>query len=40
MSCGHPYQPTETEAQPRVLRMALVLNATMFIVGLVAGLVG
>jgi cation diffusion facilitator family transporter len=30
----------ETEAQQRVLRIALVLNATMFIVGLVAGLLG
>ena len=30
----------ETEAQQRVLRIALALNATMFIVGLIAGLLG
>ena len=30
----------ETEAQQRVLRIALALNTTMFIVGLVAGLLG
>jgi len=30
----------ETEAQQRVLRIALALNATMFVVGLVAGLLG
>jgi cation diffusion facilitator family transporter len=30
----------ESEAQQRVLRIALVLNTTMFIVGLVAGLLG
>ena len=40
MSCAHSDQSTETEAQRRVLRMALALNATMFIVGLVAGLLG
>ena len=40
MSCGHSDECTETEAQRRVLRIALVLNATMFIVGLVAGLLG
>ena len=40
MSCGHSDEPTETEAQRRVLRIALVLNLTMFIVGLVAGLLG
>jgi cation diffusion facilitator family transporter len=40
MSCGHSDESTETEAQRRVLRIALVLNATMFIVGLVAGLLG
>lgn len=40
MSCGHSDQSTEPEAQRRVLRMALVLNATMFIVGLLAGLLG
>ena len=40
MSCGHSDEPTETEAQRRVLRIALMLNATMFIVGLVAGLLG
>src|SRR3984893_5460710 len=40
MSCGHSDESTETEAQRRVLRIALVLNATMFIVGRVAGLLG
>jgi cation diffusion facilitator family transporter len=40
MSCGHSDESTETEAQRRVLRIALMLNATMFIVGLVAGLLG
>ena len=40
MSCGHSDKSTETEAQRRVLRIALVPNATMFIVGLVAGLLG
>jgi Co/Zn/Cd efflux system component len=40
MSCGHSDQSTETEAQRRVLRIALMLNATMFIVGLVAGVLG
>ena len=40
MSCGHSDESTETEAQRRVLRIALVLNATMFIVGLVAGCLG
>jgi cation diffusion facilitator family transporter len=40
VSCGHSDEPTETEAQRRVLRIALVLNLTMFIVGLVAGLLG
>jgi cation diffusion facilitator family transporter len=40
MPCGHSDQFTETETQRRVLRMALVLNAAMFIVGLVAGLLG
>src|ERR1700720_456619 len=40
MSCGHSDESTETEAQRRVLRIAFVLNATMFIVGLVAGLLG
>ena len=39
MSC-HSDESTETEAQRRVLWIALVLNATMFIVGLVAGLLG
>ena len=39
MSCGSE-QSTETEEQRRVLRVALALNATMFIVGLVAGLLG
>ena len=29
MSCGHSDQFTETEAQRRVLRMALVLNAAI-----------
>jgi cation diffusion facilitator family transporter len=32
--------PVETEAQQRALRIALALNTTMFIVGLVAGLLG
>jgi cation diffusion facilitator family transporter len=32
--------PVETQAQQRVLRIALALNTTMFIVGLVAGLLG
>ena len=40
MSCGHSDESTETEAQRRVLRIALMLNATMFIVGLVVGLLG
>jgi Co/Zn/Cd efflux system component len=40
MSCGHSDESTETEAPRRVLRIALMLNATMFIVGLVAGLLG
>jgi cation diffusion facilitator family transporter len=40
MSCGDSDQSAETEAQRRVLRMAFVLNATMFIVGLAAGLLG
>ena len=40
-SCGcHSDQSVETEAQRRVLRIALVLNATMFVVGVVAGLIG
>jgi cation diffusion facilitator family transporter len=38
-SC-HSDPTVETEAQERVLRIALALNATMFIVGLVAGLLG
>jgi Co/Zn/Cd efflux system component len=41
MSCGFPSdQFVQSEAQQRVLRIALALNATMFIVGLTAGLVG
>jgi Co/Zn/Cd efflux system component len=40
VSCGHSDESTETEAQRRVLRIALVLNVTMFIAGLVAGLLG
>jgi hypothetical protein len=40
VSCGHSDESTETETQRRVLRIALVLNVTMFIVGLVAGLLG
>jgi Co/Zn/Cd efflux system component len=41
MSCGcHSDQSVETEAQRRVLRIALALNATMFVVGIVAGLLG
>ena len=40
MSCGHSDESTETASQRRVLRIALALNATMFIVGIVAGLVG
>jgi cation diffusion facilitator family transporter len=41
MSCSCDSDLTvETEAQQRVLRIALALNATMFIVGLVAGLLG
>jgi cation diffusion facilitator family transporter len=40
-SCGcHSDQSVETEAQRRVLRIALALNATMFVVGIVAGLIG
>lgn len=40
-SCGcHSDQAVETEAQQWVLRIALALNTTMFIVGLVAGLLG
>jgi cation diffusion facilitator family transporter len=39
--CGcHSDQSVETAAQRRVLRLALVLNATMFLVGVVAGFVG
>jgi Co/Zn/Cd efflux system component len=40
VSCGHSDESTETETQRRVLRIALVLNVTMFIMGLVAGLLG
>jgi cation diffusion facilitator family transporter len=41
MSCSsHSDLTVETEAQQRVLRIALALNATMFIVGLIAGLLG
>src|ERR1700731_2670246 len=40
MSCGHSDESTETASQRRVLRIALALNATMFVVGLVAGLLG
>jgi Co/Zn/Cd efflux system component len=41
MSCGcHSDQSVETEAQRRVLRIALALNATMFVVSIVAGLLG
>ncbi len=41
MSCSCQSGLTvETEAQRRVLRVALALNATMFVVGLVAGLLG
>ena len=39
MSCDTD-PSVETEAQQRVLRIALALNATMFVVGLVAGLLG
>jgi Co/Zn/Cd efflux system component len=40
-SCGcHSDEGVETEAQRRVLRIALALNATMFIIGIVAGLLG
>jgi cation diffusion facilitator family transporter len=40
-SCGcHSDQSVETEVQRRVLRIALALNATMFVVGIVAGLLG
>jgi Co/Zn/Cd efflux system component len=39
-SCDDSDPPVETEAQQRVLRIALALNTTMFIVGLVAGLLG
>lgn len=37
--CGCGAAETETRDQRRILRVALVLNATMFVVGLVAGLV-
>jgi cation diffusion facilitator family transporter len=41
MSCGcHSDQSVETAAQRGVLRLALGLNATMFVVGMVAGLIG
>jgi len=41
MSCSCQSDLTvETEAQQRVLRIALALNATMFVIGLVAGLLG
>src|SRR5713226_3421175 len=36
----HSLQTVETEVQRRVLRIALALNATMFVVGIVAGLLG
>jgi cation diffusion facilitator family transporter len=40
-SCGcQSDQTVETEAQRRMLRIALALNATMFLVGIVAGLLG
>jgi cation diffusion facilitator family transporter len=40
-SCGcHSDQSVETAAQRRVLRLALGLNVTMFVVGIVAGLIG
>jgi Co/Zn/Cd efflux system component len=40
-SCGcDTDRSVETELQRRVLRIALALNATMFVVGLVAGLLG
>lgn len=34
--CGHP--PSNTEYERKTLRIALVLNATMFVVGMAAGL--
>jgi Co/Zn/Cd efflux system component len=40
-SCGCPSdQSAETAAQRGVLRLALVLNATMFVVGIAAGVIG
>jgi len=40
-SCGcQSDQTVETEAQRRMLRIAIALNATMFVVGIVAGLLG
>ena len=40
-SCGcNSDNSVDTEAQRRVLRIALALNATMFVVGIVAGLIG
>jgi cation diffusion facilitator family transporter len=38
--CGCRAEATATTAQRRVLQIALVLNATMFVVGLAAGVVG
>jgi Co/Zn/Cd efflux system component len=39
-NCGCGPQAADTAAQQRVLKLALTLNVTMFVVGLVAGLVG
>jgi cation diffusion facilitator family transporter len=38
-SCGCHSQSAETEPERRVLRIALALNAAMFIVGVIAGIV-
>lgn len=38
-SCDCHSEHDETEAERRVLRIALILNAAMFVIGLVAGLV-
>jgi cation diffusion facilitator family transporter len=39
MGCGCEAPNVQTEAEKRVLRIALGLNATMFVVGLIAGFV-
>ncbi|MBS0470919.1 MAG: cation transporter [Proteobacteria bacterium] len=38
-SCGCEATPAQTEAQRRTLLLALALNATMFVVGMIAGLI-